>query len=195
MRIWAIVVVLAFLLPAVAVTTAAATHADHDDHLNRGTGTITFTQGATISGPTVLSDHTTIVKLHETLSFIGNMTGTALTIERDVLHTVTDDGKTVTFTTFHGRGNFTGTLGNDQVTLHIKYEGVKNSTFARGNFVVSGDMSQNSDIHGEGHFRGTLTGGVEGGGNSSVAYKMHWTVSTHTEHPEARDDDRETDTD
>ena len=195
MRIWAIVAVLAFLLPAVAVTTAAATHADHDDHLKRGTGTITFTQGATISGPTVLSDHTTIVKLHETLSFIGNMTGTALTIERDVMHMVTDDGKTTTFTTFHGRGNFTGTLGNDQVTLHIKYEGVKNSTFARGNFVVSGDTSQNSDIHGEGHFRGTLTGGVEGGGNSSVGYKMHWTVSTHTEHPEARDDDRETDTD
>ena len=195
MRIWATAVLLAFLLPVVAVTTAAATHADQDDHLNRGMGTITFTQGATISGPTVLSDHTTIVKLHETLSFTGNMTGTALIIERDVMHTVTDDGKTMTFTTFHGHGNFTGTLGNDQVTLHIKYEGVKNGTFARGNFVVSGDTSQNSDIHGEGHFRGTLTGGVEGGGNSSVGYNMHWTVSTHTEHPEARDDDRETDTD
>jgi hypothetical protein len=24
---------------------------------------------------------------------------------------------------------------------------------------------------------------------------MHWTVSTHTEHTEARDDDKETDTD
>src|SRR5947208_14815343 len=108
-------VLLAFLIPVVAVSTAAATHADHDDHL-RGMGTITFTQGATVSGPTVLSDHTTIVKVHETLSFTGSMIGTALTIERDVMHTVTDDGKTMTFTTFHGRGNFTGTLGNGQVS-------------------------------------------------------------------------------
>ena len=195
MRIWAIVVVLVFLLPAVAVTTAAATHTDHDDHLNRGMGTVTFTQGATVSGHTVLNDHTTIVTVHETLSFTGNLTGTALTIERDVMHTVTDEGQPISFTTFHGNGTFTGTLNTNQVTLHIRYEGVKNSTFARGNFVIHGDTSQMNDVHGEGHFRGSLTGGVEGGCNSTVNYTMHWTVSTHTEHTEARDDDRETDTD
>ena len=195
MRIWAIAVLLAFLLPVVAVTTAAATHADHDDHPNRGMGTITFTQGATISGPTVRDDHTTIVKVKETLSFAGNLTGTALTIERDVIHTITDEGKTISFTTFHGSGNFTGTLGGNSVTLHIRYEGVKNSIFTGGNFVVHGDTSQTNDVHGEGHFHGTLTGGVEGGGNSTVGYTMHWTISTHTEHTEARDDDRETDTD
>ena len=195
MRIWAIAILLAFLLPVVAVTTAAATHADHDDHLNRGMGTITFAQGATVSGPTVLNDHTTIVKVHETLSFTGNLRGTALTIERDVMHTITDEGKAISFTTFHGNGTFIGTLDNDQVTLHIRYEGVKNSTFTRGNFVIHGDTSQMNDVHGEGHFRGTQTGGVEGGGSSAVQYRMLWTVSTHTEHTEARDDDRETDTD
>src|SRR5216684_2021806 len=115
-RIWAVAVLLAFLIPVVAVSAANATHADHDDHLNKGMGT-------------------------------------------------------------------------------IRYEGVKNSTFARGNFVIHGDTSQMNDVHGEGHFRGTLTGGVEGGGNSTVMYKMHWTVSTHTEHTEARDDDKETDPD
>ncbi len=193
MRIWAIAVLLAFLLPVVAVTTAAATHGDHDDHLNRGHGTITFTQGATVSGPTVRDDHTTIVKVKETLSFTGNMTGTAPAIERDVTHSVTDEGKTITFTTFHGSGNFTGTLANNQVTLHIRYEGVKNSTFTRGNFVASGDTSQTNDVHGEGHFRGSLTGGVEGGGSSAVNYRMHWTVSTHTEQPEARDKDKDKD--
>src|SRR5437660_11820950 len=93
LRIWAVAILLAFLLPVVAVTTAAATHADHDDHLNRGMGTITFTQGATVSGPSVLSDHTTIVKVHETLSFTVSMIGTALTIERDFMLTVSDDGK------------------------------------------------------------------------------------------------------
>jgi hypothetical protein len=194
-RIWAAAIVLAFLIPVVAVSAANATHADHDDHLNKGMGTITFTQGATISGPTVLNDHTTKVTVKETLTFTGNLTGTVHAIERDVTHTRTDDGKTVTFTTFHGSGNFTGTLSGTQVKLHIRYEGVKNSTFARGNFVVHSDANQVNDVHGEGHFRGTLTGGVEGGGNSTVMYKMHWTVSTHTEHTEARDDDKETDTD
>jgi hypothetical protein len=192
LRIWAIAILLAFLLPVVAVTSAAATHADHDNHF-RGKGTITFTQGATVSGPTVLNDHTTIVKVHETLSFTGNMTGTALAIERDVMHTVTDEGQTITFTTFHGSGNFTGTLGSNSVMLHIRYEGVKNSTFARGNFVVQGDTSQNHGVHGEGHFKGSFSSGVESGGSSTVNYRMHWTVSTHAENPEARDDDRDTD--
>lgn len=195
MRIWAIAVILAFLLPVVALSTAAATHADHDDHLNRGMGTVTFTQGATVSGPTTRDDHTTIVRVKETLSFTGNLTGTALTIERDVTHAFTDEGQTATFTTFHGWGNFTGTLGSNSVTLHIRYEGVKNSTFTRGNFVIHGDTTAMKDVHGEGHFKGSLRGGVEGGGSSAVQYKMHWTVSTHADHPEARDDDRETDTD
>jgi len=193
MRIWALTIVLAFLLPVVAVTAANATHTDNDDHLNRGMGTISFTQGATISSET-LSDHATIVKVHETLGFTGNMSGTALTVERDVTHTLTDEGKAVTFTTFHGWGNFTGTLGGSSVLLHIRYEGVKNSTFAKGNFVVHGDTTQMNDVHGEGHFMGTLTGGVEGSGGSTVGYKMHWTVSTHADNPEARDEDNDKDT-
>jgi len=193
LRIWAVAILLAFLIPVVAVTTAAATSADHDDHLNRGMGTITFTQGATVSGPTALSDHTTIVTVHETLSFTGSLAGTALTIERDVMHTATDEGQPISFTTFHGNGTFTGTLDNNQVTLHIRYEGVKNSTFTRGNFVIHGDTSQMNDVQGEGHFNGTLTGGNESGGNSTVNYTMHWTVSTHTEEPEARDTDTDTD--
>jgi hypothetical protein len=193
-RIWAIAILLAFLIPVVAVSAANATHPDNDDHQNRGMGTITFTQTAIISSPK-MNDHTTISKVKETLSFTGNLTGTALAIERDVTHTRTDDGKTITFTTFHGSGNFTGTLSGTQVILHIRYEGVKNSTFARGNFVVHGDTSQMNDVHGEGHFRGTLTGGVEGGGNSTVMYKMHWTISTHADHPEARDKDEAKDTD
>jgi hypothetical protein len=195
MRIWALAIVLAFLLPVMAVTAANATHADNDDHLNRGMGTISFTQGATISSET-LNDHTTIIKVHETLSFTGNMSGTALTVERDVMHTLTDEGKAVTFTTFHGWGNFTGSLGGNQVMLHIRYEGVKNSTFARGNFVVHGDTTQMNDVHGEGHFKGTLSGAVEGSGGSTVGYKMHWTVSTHADHhTEARDKGEVKDTD
>src|SRR5260370_18011388 len=137
-RMWAAGIVLAFLIPVVAVSAANATQPDNDDHLNKGMGTITFTQGATISGPNVLNDHTTKITVKETLTFTGNLTGTAHTIERDVMHTRTEDGKTVTFPTFHGSGNFTGTLSGTQGILHIRYEGVKNSTFARGKFVVPG---------------------------------------------------------
>jgi hypothetical protein len=193
--IWAAAILLAFLIPVVAVSAASATHADHDDHLNKGMGTISFSQGAIISGPDRLNDHTTIVRVHETLSFTGNLTGMAKTIQRNVMHNVTDEGQKVTFTTFHGWGNFTGTLSGTSVTLHIRYEGVMNSTFARGNFVVHSDTDQSSDVHGEGHFRGTLTGGVEGSGGSTVGYTMHWTVSTHTDHDtEARDKDEVKDT-
>jgi hypothetical protein len=194
--IWAAAILLAFLIPVVAVSAANATHADNDDHLNRGTGTISFAQGAKVSGSTDHDDHTTIVKVHETLTFTGNLTGTAQTIERDATHNVTDEGQKITFTTFHGWGNFTGTLGGNQVTLHIRYEGVKNSTFARGNFVLHGDTTQMNDVHAEGHFRGTLTGGVEGSGGSTVGYTIHWTVSTHADHDtEARDKDEVKDTD
>ncbi len=194
--IWAAALVLAFLIPVVAVSAANATHPDNNDHQNRGAGTISFAQGATVSGPTDHDDHTTIVTVKETLTFTGNLTGTAQTIERDVMHTRTDEGKTITFTTFHGSGNFTGTLNSVTVMLHIRFEGVKNSTFARGNFVVHGDNTQMNDVHGEGHFRGTLTGGVEGSGGSTVDYTMHWTVSTHTDHDtEARDKDELKDTD
>jgi hypothetical protein len=198
--IWAAAILLAFLIPVVALSAASATHADHDDHPNNGMGTISFTQGATVSTITDHDhdDHTTVVKVKETLSFTGNLTGKALTIERDVMHTLTDEGKTISFTTFHGSGNFTGTLNSNQVTLHIRYEGVKNSTFARGNFVLHGDTTQMNDVHVQGHFRGTLTGGVEGSGGSTVPYTMHSTVSTHTDHDtEARDKDevKETETD
>jgi hypothetical protein len=196
--IWAAAILLAFLIPVVAVSAASATHADHDDHPINGMGTISFAQGARVSSSTDhdQDDHTTIVTVNETLTFTGNLTGTAKAIERDVMHNVTDEGQKVTFTTFHGSGVFTGTLNSIHVTLHIRYEGVKNSTFARGNFVLHGDTTQMNDVHAHGHFKGALTGSVEGSGGSTVAYTMHSTVSTHTDHDtEARDKDEVKETD
>ena len=189
--IWAAALLLAFLIPVVAVSAASATHADHDDHQNNGMGTISFTHGATISGTSDRDndDHTTIVTVNETLTFSGNLTGTAKAVQRNATHNVTDEGVKTTFTTFHGSGIFTGKLNGNQVTLHIRYEGVRNSTFARGNFVLHGDTSQMNDVNVQGHFRGTLTGGVEGSGGSTVQYTEHSHVSTHADHPEARDDD------
>ena len=53
---WAAAILLAFLIPVVAVSAANATHPDNDDHQNNGMGTISFTQGTTISG-TSDNDH------------------------------------------------------------------------------------------------------------------------------------------
>jgi hypothetical protein len=192
--IWAAAILLAFLIPVVAVSAASATHADHDDHQGNGMGTIGFAKGATVSGSSDHDDRTTITTVKETLTFTGNLTGTAQAIERDATHNVTDEGQKTTFTTFHGSGNFTGTLNGSSVTLRIRYEGVMNSTFARGNFVLHGDTSQMNDVNAEGHFRGTLTGGVEGSGGSTVAYMMHSTVSSHADHTEAQDKDNEKET-
>lgn len=196
--IWAAAILLAFLIPVVAVSAANATHADHGDHQNNGMGTLSFAQGATVSTSTDHDndhdDHTAIVTVNETLTFTGNLTGTAKAVQRNATHNVTDEGVKTTFTTFHGSGIFNGKLNGNQVTLHIRYEGVMNSTFARGNFVLHGDTSQMNDVNVQGHFRGTLTGGVEGSGGSTVQYTEHSHVSTHADHPEARDNDDEKET-
>jgi len=193
MRIWAALILLAFLIPLATVAAANSDH-DNDNHgtlSHLGKGTITFTQTATISGPTVKDDDATVATVKETLSFTGNMTGTALTIERNVMHNNTDEGQRIIFTTFHGWGNFTGTVNGTSVMLHIRYEGVRNSTYTRGNFVFKGDTSQMADVHGEGHFRGAITTGESGSG---VNYTMHWnTAAHHTEDNDARDSDREKD--
>lgn len=189
MRIWIAGLLLIFLAPAIAIAAVNATHSSNENHPSTEKGTITFTQTGTISGPNERSEHTTITVVKETLTFTGNLSGSALTIERLVKHNDTDDGRTATFSTFHGSGSFTGTLNGATVTLHIRYEGVMNSTFARGNFVVSGDTSQNSDVHGEGHFRGTLTANGESV-SPTVNYTMHSHVASHVEQPEARDKDK-----
>ena len=199
-KIWIAVLLLAFLVPFGVVsagTVAGWSHSDHETGQStssapRGneTGTITFVQNGIISGPTIRFDNTTVTVVNETLTFSGNLTGTAHTIERLVKHNDTDDGPTQIFTNFHGHGNFTGTLNGASVTLRIRYEGVSNSTYARGNFVVFGNENQNTTVHGQGHFAGALKTGE--GGSSGVDYTMHSHVKTHhddDDHPEARDDD------
>ena len=191
LRIWIAALLLIFLVPTLAVSADNTTHSDHENQ-STNKGTITFTQTGTVSGPTERGEHNNVTVVKETLSFTGNLTGSALAIERLVKHSDTDDSKTVTFTTFHGSGNFTGILNGASVTLHIRYEGVSNDTFTRGNFVVSGNTTQNVDVHGEGHFRGSLTTSGEGG-SPTVNYTMHSHVASHDDQPETGDDDKEDD--
>ncbi len=197
-KIWIALLLLIFLVPVAVVSAGSAMtamNATHDNdqgsHGNsaNGSGTVTFSTTSTVSGPTARGENTvTVVK--ETLVFSGNLSGTASTIERQVKHNETDDGTNDIFTTFHGHGNFTGTLNGASVTLRIRYEGVSNSTFTRGNFVVFGDTSQNVTVHAEGHFHGTL---APSGSGSGMTYTMHSHVAGHEEHPETDDDDRNDD--
>lgn len=188
-KIWIAVLMLIFLVPVVTIAAVNASHDNDNDHAKPANekGTLAFSQGTTISGPTKGDEgENTITVVHETLTFTGNFTGSANTIQRNVKHNDTDDGKTFIFTTFHGQGNYTGTLNGVTVTLHIRYEGVMNSTFVRGNFVVHGDTSANNGVNGEGHFRGSPSGGEPAG----INYTAHSHVSSHAEHPET-DDEKE----
>jgi hypothetical protein len=205
-KIWIGVLLLAFLLPLgvfSAETVAGWNHGINEgshgtvttpstNGNSNGGGTITFAQNGIVSGPTTRCDKTTVTVVNETLTFSGNLTGTAHTIERLVKHNDTDDGANQVFTNFHGRGNFTGTLNGATVTLHIRYEGVSNATYTRGHFVLSGSENENTTVHGQGRFAGALKTGE--GGSSGVDYMLHSQVKTHREchedHPEARDNDR-----
>jgi len=204
-KIWIAVLLLAFLIPlgVFSVETIAGWNHDDNSQGSRGTstpttprgnetGTITFTQNNIISGPTTRCDNTTVTVVNETLTFTGNLTGTAHTVERLIKHNDTDDGSTQIFTNFNGHGNFTGTLNGATVTLHIRYGGISNTTYTRGHFVVLGNENQNSTVRGQGHFAGALKTGE--GGSTGVDYTMHSQVKTHHEcrwdRPELRDDDR-----
>lgn len=187
MRIWIAALALFFLIPVIAVSSASATHASAS-HSQSGKGTVALTHSEIVSGPKVLNQHTTLVMVKNTYDLTGTLTGTAVSIERDVLHNVTVAGHTIIFATFHGVANFTGTLNDKSGTLRIRYEGINNSTFVRGTFVVSGGTGQLVGVHGDGHFRGTV-----GAESPPLNYTIRWTVTTHTSHPEARDEDRDED--
>ena len=173
MKIWIAVLFLVFLVPLVAVSTVAAAKP------SMGMGTVTLTS-STVLHREVLNHHSVLVIAKNTFSVTGNLSGTAVAIERDLMHNVTRDGKTVTITTFHGNANFTGTLGGKSGTLVVRYEGRNNSTFIRGTFTVSHGTGQLTGVHGQGRFHGSAL--LSEGHPSPLDYTIHW--STHTHHGE-----------
>jgi hypothetical protein len=197
----ATVALIAILVPFIGVTTANtvgttnATRSCPVLHPSTGNGTITFSQTAIISGPTKTKiGNLTITTVKETLDFTGNLTGTALTMMREISLSFTHDGTTVTFATFQGWGNFTGTLNSASVTLYIGYSGVSNNTYTRGNFAVKGETNANSTVLGEGQFKGP--GSVGEGQTATVNYTIHFQTFAHYKHyPEAFDRDRHLDRD
>ena len=152
-----------------------------------------FTRGATVSGPDIMNDHTTIVKVEETLNFTGNLTGMAPSIERDVMHTLTDEGRKI-LSRHSTAGGFHRHARPQASQAPYPIRGSQKRHLHPRQLRVTGRYKpEQRGLWCEGHFHGSLTGSVEGGGSSAIAYSLHWTVATHTEEPEAREEDRDTD--
>lgn len=162
MKIWAAGLLLAFLVPVVAVSGVYAAKP------MTGAGTVALVS-STIVDHDVLSDQTTINLVKDTFSLTGTLSGTAVATERDVVHNVT--GRDIIMVTFHGVANFTQTGGEGSTvvgTLQIRYEGINNSTMIRGHFVASDGTGKFVGFHGEGSFEGSTT--------APLSYTIRWTI-------------------
>jgi hypothetical protein len=146
MRILALL--LLALLPVLAVTATYATKP------TAGKGTVTLTSSHLIGSVRTAGDNT-IATYKNTFSLTGALTGTAVALERDVVHASGDK----TFTTFHGEANFTSSTGDvasGTGTLVIHYVGVNNGTLVHGQFVASDGTGSFADFHGQGEFSGKV---------------------------------------
>lgn len=138
-----------------------------------GMGTVALVHSQVLSTHQV-SAHTTIVVAKNTFMVTGPLSGTAIAIERDVMHTTE---KTV-MTTFHGMANFTGTLDGKSGMLVIIYQGINNGTFIRGHFEASHGTGDLAGAHGSGHFEGSAT--------APLNYSIRWTIAPHATDSQTR---------
>ena len=181
MRVWIAGLALFLLIPVVAVSATNAAGG------KTGTGMVTLTRSEVVRGPIVMNDRTTLVVTKITFSVTGALTGTAVAIEKDLMHNVTKMGRHIISTQLHGLANFTGTLGGMTGTLRISYDGINNSTYIRGHFTLFAGTGQLAGVHGSGPFHSTANMG------STIDYSIRWTVSAHASHAESRDQDRQED--
>ena len=164
LKIWAVALLLAFVVPVFAV-------ADANAKPTMGMGTVTLVSSKTVRTE-VLSDHTTLLVRNVTFRVTGALTGMAVGQERDVIHNVT--GRHIIMTTFHGSAKFTGTLGGMSGTLTIRYEGRSNSTIVRGHFSATDGTAQLDGVHASGSFEGPST-------SATLNYSIRWFAAHHHE--------------
>src|SRR5215472_13235789 len=185
-KIWIAGLLLVFLVPLIAVSSVNGAKP------STGTGTVSFAKG-TVLDHDVLNQHVTIDTVRVTITFTGVLSGTANAIERDVIHNQTTESGNHIFTTFHGLGNFSGTLDGKAGSLVIRYNGHSNSTFERGHFTIGDGAAALTGVHGSGKFSGSpISKGGEGGHPASVNYTLKWQVH-HAEGPQGEDKDNDHD--
>ncbi len=129
------------LLPLLAVSIAYATRPAE------GNGTVTLVHSQKIGASRIANDNT-IVTLNNTFSISGTLSGTALAIERDVIHNST--GKV----NFHGVAKFSGHVGTKSGTLMINYVGRNTGTSIQGQFVILSGTDDLANLRGQGTFSG-----------------------------------------
>jgi hypothetical protein len=162
MKIAALVLVV--LLPVLAVTATYATKPAV------GTGKVTLVSQTMVGSPRTAGDNT-ITTFKNTFHLTGALTGIAVALERDVTHSSGDKSAI----TFQGDANFTGTAGDLSGKLVIRYVGVNNGTFIRGQFVTVSGTGGLADFHGQGEFSGKVGMGAEGGG-LPLDYTLKWHI-------------------
>jgi Protein of unknown function (DUF3224) len=182
-KIWILGLMLVFLVPLLAVADVSAAKP------STGSGTVAMTS-RTVLDHDVVSDHTTIDTVKVTFSVTGVLSGTAVAIERDISHNITTSKGTITTTTFHGRGNFTGTLDGKSGTLVVRYEGHNNGTFVRGEFSIGHGTNALTGAHGHGKFSGTTVAPAESTGPPPLNYTLHWRINP-PEGPQTEDKDQD----
>ena len=166
---------LALLIPVAAVSLANAAKP------MTGAGTVMLVT-STVIDHDVLSDQTTINVVMNTYSLTGPLAGTAVSMERDVIHNVA--GRNIITVTFHGKANLTQTSGEGGTvtgTLQIRYEGENNSTMIKGHFVASDGTGKFAGFHGEGSLEGSVA--------APLNYMIRWTITPQSEQPATRHKD------
>ena len=141
MKIAALILVV--LLPVLAVTATYATK------VSPQTGTVTVTDRHMI-GTSRTPGGNTIATFKVTFSLTGPLKGTAIAIERDVIHASSDRS----FTTFQGNASFTSSGQAGTAVIH--YVGVIHGTSIHGQFVVDRGTGSLAGFHGQGEFSGTF---------------------------------------
>lgn len=151
--------VLLVVLPALAVTAAYATKPQV------GHGTVTLVNQTKLESR--LAGDNNITTYKNTFMLTGALSGTAVSIERDVRHASGDN----TFTTFQGKADFTSGASDSSTssgTLEIVYVGINNGTFIHGQFVAGHGTGTFADFHGQGDFSGTP--------GKALNYTINWHV-------------------
>ena len=159
MKMKMMALLLLVMLPVLAVTAAYASKP------TVGHGTVTLVSMVKLESR--LAGDNNITTFKNTFMLTGALSGTAVSMERDVLHA--SGGHS--FTTFHGEASFTSTTGESSTpsgTLQIIYVGINNGTFIHGQFVAGHGTGSFADFHGQGDFSGKA--------GSALNYTINWHI-------------------
>jgi hypothetical protein len=168
LRTRTIILLLALVLPILAVGTVQAAHTT----TSTGTGTVTITSSELVSTRHI--GHNILNVYMNTFKVTGILSGTASGTERDIVHTRTG------IVTATGHAKFTGTLNGMSGTLLVTYHSRLVNGAITGHFTISGGTNQLAHVTGHGSFTGTTT--------TPLSYTLKWQVSSHSDGQDEQED-------